>query len=67
MFSVSPEGGFVLKGRITHGAIENNYRGDYSLYIRRSLYIDDVLYTISDSLVKLNGLENLSEIGHVEL
>ena len=36
-------------------------------YITRSLYIGNVLYTISDSMVKMNNLEDLSEIKSIEL
>jgi hypothetical protein len=35
--------------------------------VERSLYIDDVLYTISDRMIKMNGLDDLSEVGRVEL
>jgi len=42
------------------------YRGSSS-GISRSLYIGDVLYTISDKMVKMNNLEDLSEINSVEL
>ena len=38
-----------------------------SSYISRSLYIEDVLYTISDKMVKMNSLDDLSEINSIEL
>ncbi len=57
VFNVTLDGGFVLRGGITHS--------DYS--VKRSLYIDNVLYTISDGLVKMNNLEDLSEISEIEL
>ncbi|TKJ25852.1 MAG: hypothetical protein CEE41_03540 [Hadesarchaea archaeon B3_Hades] len=57
VFNVTLDGGFVLRGGITHS--------DYS--VKRSLYIDNVLYTISDGLVKVNNLEDLSEISEIEL
>ena len=57
VFNVTLDGGFVLRGEITHS--------DYS--VKRSLYIDNVLYTISDGLVKMNNLEDLSEISEIEL
>ena len=72
VFHISIEGGFILKGRITH--IEDN--ADliksgfyfYSTYaVKRALYIDQVLYTISDKKVKMNSLEDLVEIGVLEL
>lgn len=76
VFNVSLENGFVLKGGITH--MENNidysyppysvyypYSTDYS--VKRSLYIGDVLYTISDKLIKMNNLDDLSDINEVAL
>ena len=63
--------GFEYKGRITHMDDEDilksgYYRGSSSA-ISRSLYIGDVLYTISDKMVKMNSLDDLSEINSVEL
>jgi uncharacterized secreted protein with C-terminal beta-propeller domain len=70
VFNVSLENGFVFKGGITH---MENYT-DYSYYpqylpysVKRSLYIDNVLYTISNKLIKMNNLEDLSEINEVAL
>ena len=40
---------------------------DYGSQIQRSLYIDDVLYTISQKKIKANDLDNLSEISKVNL
>lgn len=70
VFDVSLDNGFVLKGRITHS--ENNFelmgRYWYSPYsVKRSLYMDNVLYTISDKLIKMNDLEDLSKINEIEL
>jgi len=70
VFNVSLENGFVFKGGITH--MENyadySYYPQYSPYsVKRSLYIDDVLYTISDKLIKMNNLEDLSEINEIGL
>ena len=38
-----------------------------SIYLGRSLYIEDVLYTISNDMVKMNSLDDLSEINTLEL
>ena len=43
------------------------YWYDYGYSIKRSLYIDDVLYTLSDNMVKMNSLEDLSEINSLNL
>ncbi|MBI5148327.1 beta-propeller domain-containing protein [Candidatus Pacearchaeota archaeon] len=53
-----------LKGKITH--VENETtRWDSG--IRRSLYMDDVLYTVSNRMIKMNSLSDLTEINKVQL
>ena len=66
--------GFEYKGRITHMSEEEKQTTDFwwhwyqsSSYISRSLYIGNVLYTISDKMVKMNDLEDLSEINSINL
>ena len=39
----------------------------YQNQIKRSFYIDDVLYTVSDHVIMANDLANLVEIKNVEL
>jgi len=48
------------------GGMLYNPQYDYNTQIKRSLYMDDVLYTISDKKVKANDLSDLSEISLVE-
>jgi uncharacterized secreted protein with C-terminal beta-propeller domain/DNA-binding HxlR family transcriptional regulator len=71
VFSLSLQDGFALKGKITHAnetaAAESKYYYGYDTQIRRSLYIDSVLYTVSGSFVKANDLATLAEVGKVEL
>jgi uncharacterized secreted protein with C-terminal beta-propeller domain len=75
VFDITLEDGIELKGTITHGqevtvSNETNtyyYSWDYGYSIKRTLYIGDVLYTISDNMVKMNSLEDLSEINSLEL
>jgi inhibitor of cysteine peptidase len=72
VFDISLEQGLQLKGRITHienlGDLEEGYYYYYSPFsVERSLYIDDVLYTISQAKIKMNNLENLDYINEVEL
>ena len=65
--------GFDYKGRITHMDDSDMKQKDWywwwssSSYIYRSLYIDDILYTISDKMIKMNNLDDLNEINGVEL
>jgi uncharacterized secreted protein with C-terminal beta-propeller domain len=53
--------GFKFKGSITH----QDENGGYEL--KRILYIEDILYTISDGKVKLNALGNLTQIKEIIL
>jgi uncharacterized secreted protein with C-terminal beta-propeller domain len=72
VFNVSLDQGIQIKGRITHienlGDPEQDYYYLYSPFaVERSLYIDDVLYTISDAKIMMNNLETLDYISEVEL
>jgi inhibitor of cysteine peptidase len=72
VFDISLDGGISLQGRITHiespTDLEEGYYYYYSPFsVERSLYIDDVLYTISDAKIIMNSLENLEYINEVEL
>lgn len=63
VFNLDLENGFVLKGNITHSEDESYY---YSGSIRRILYIEDNLYTISNIMIKVNDLNNLEELGEIK-
>ncbi len=68
VFDISADDGFVLRGFISHqgdGDGSGEYR--YNLQVRRSLYIDDTLYTISEGKVKLNGLTSLDPVREIPL
>ncbi|MBN2098918.1 MAG: beta-propeller domain-containing protein [Dehalococcoidia bacterium] len=74
VFDISLERGLELKGRITHCDGEDSVKGAYSSYygysycsIERSLYIGNVLYTISDQKIGMNDLETLEKIGEISL
>ena len=64
------EKGFELKGKISH---MEGQETDYYYYgspnaVRRSLYMDDVLYTVSMKKIKMNDLNNIdNEINSVKL
>jgi len=71
VFDISLDG-IELRGKITHmdddDLLNRHYYYYYSGYsVQRSLYIDNVLYTISSMKVKMNNLETLAEINEVEL
>ena len=78
VFSVTTDGGFILRGTITHlnqsllnsqGQISNPYDfwNTQNDHINRALYIGNTLYTISNGQIKLNSLSDLSQIGSVNL
>jgi inhibitor of cysteine peptidase len=72
VFDISVDEGLQLKGRITHAENITDPEQDYYYYyspftVERSLYIDGVLYTISQAKIKMNSLENLDYINEVEL
>jgi len=71
LFDVSPEG-ISLRGRVTQiddpeEFIKSGWYHSSDYTITRSLYIDDVLYTISSSMLQLNSLDDLSQLGRVDL
>ena len=74
VYNVSLEGGFTLKGRVTHvdnpGELGRDY--GYSYYgaddsVMRSLYIGSNLYTVSGAKIKVNRLSDLGEVATVKL
>ena len=68
VYDVTLDNGFQLKGRITHYDTDDTFKkagyyyfgDDYS--VKRSLYIGNILYTISGMKIKLNALDDVSEI-----
>lgn len=73
VFDVTLEDGIELKGKITHDEDEQGneedyyYWYDYGYSIKRTLYIEDTLFTFSDKMVKINSLDDLSELNSIEL
>ena len=70
IFNISSEG-FTLRGRITHikgdELLKSGYWFDSEYSIERSLYIGNILYTISGQMIKANNLTDLKEISSIEL
>jgi inhibitor of cysteine peptidase len=70
VFKVNLAEGVKLKGKIAHEMPDTN--SDYTYgpqtdYVRRSLFMDDVLYTVSNYQIKASSLGDLSEIKKVVL
>ncbi|MCF7795345.1 beta-propeller domain-containing protein [Patescibacteria group bacterium] len=62
---------FNLRGKINHvkeyEEENDNWRRYYDNQVKRSLYIEDELYTISNNIVQINNLENLDLIKDINL
>jgi len=66
VFNITLSDGFVLRGNVTHQ--ENSVGGWESGYrVKRALYIENVLYTMSDKKIKMNNLEDLALLEEIEL
>jgi uncharacterized secreted protein with C-terminal beta-propeller domain len=71
VYEVTPEKGFVLKGRVTHlddpvaYFRKNPYGDEGNLFIDRNLRINDVLYSISGSKMQAHALSDLSKLADV--
>ncbi len=61
--------GFKLKGRITHMSADDYLKaGDYyyeDKSLRRIIFIDDTLYTISNSIIRANLINGLEQTGQL--
>jgi len=66
VFNVTLTGGIALDGTITHGQ-NNGVMPDYNYWITRALYIDDVLYTVSQAKIVLDSLPNLAFLKEIDL
>lgn len=64
VYGIRPKTGFVLKGKVTH---YDGYSGD-NAQVRRSLYIGDTLYTMSDSKIVMSDLaQSLGRLNEVKI
>ncbi len=66
VFGIDAKNGFELKGRVTHynaGAFGDGYYPYYA--IKRTLFIGNVLYTLSDKIIKMNDLDSMQEINQI--
>ena len=62
VFGVGPDYKFILKGKVQQELTENkNYWYSHNP-VRRPVFMDDYLYTISNSRIVMSDLNNLSEI-----
>ena len=69
---IDPNIGFATKGKITHlknfeELLKSGYYFDSEYEIKRSFYIENVLYTVSNQMIKSNNLTNLNKISELRL
>ena len=67
VYSVSPSSGFTLAGTVVHGERGSPYAWNAPDAVRRSLFMDDTLYTISARSIIMTGLHDYSRINEVLL
>jgi len=68
VFNVTVQDGIVFRDGITHlasGELPSWYNSGF--FVTRALYIGSVLYTISNNMVKMNSLSDLTELNSVSL
>ncbi|MEI6237687.1 MAG: beta-propeller domain-containing protein, partial [Candidatus Saccharibacteria bacterium] len=73
VYNIDLTKGFTLKGRVTHASatpaktLDHYDDSAYATEVRRTLYIGDNLYTISDSKIMANTLSNLDKTAEINL
>lgn len=62
VFGLTPDAGFTLRGTVQHGSGDNGYYyyGGSGSDVKRSLYIGNVLYTMSSKQIKANSLADIN-------
>jgi uncharacterized secreted protein with C-terminal beta-propeller domain len=71
VFDISQEG-IELRGTVSHiedpeEFLKSGYWFESELEVKRSLYIEDNLYTLSDGMIKISSIESLDELATVNL
>ncbi len=64
VFNITITDGLKMRGSITHQEVGID-QWDSTHYVKRGLYIEEVLYTISDKKLKLNSLEDLQPLKEI--
>lgn len=72
VYRINLDEGFKLKGIITHeNSLKNKYNTSKYYYkdykLLRGLYIDNNLYTVSESAIKVNNLDSLELIKEIKI
>ncbi|MDO8725285.1 MAG: beta-propeller domain-containing protein [Candidatus Methanoperedens sp.] len=69
VFDLTLQDGFKLRGKVSHldDFEEDTYYWNSPSAVRRSMFMDDVLYTVSAKKIKMNDLGNLTAINSIDL
>ncbi len=72
VYNIDIANGFTLKGRITHISDDElskagQYWYDGDKNVRRILYMDDTLYTLSNRMIKAHTISDLQSIGSLNI
>jgi uncharacterized secreted protein with C-terminal beta-propeller domain len=73
VYTLNLKDGFKLRGRVTHYTesdiqkMGNYWPYQYDLGIQRALFMDDVLYTVSQGMLKANDLNSIKELNSVKI
>jgi uncharacterized secreted protein with C-terminal beta-propeller domain len=67
ILKVTPQDGIKIVGRVTHLTDDTDLLRSGELFIKRALFIGDILYTISDGKVLLNDMQTLRELAGITL
>jgi uncharacterized secreted protein with C-terminal beta-propeller domain len=66
VFNITISDGITLRGNVTHQENSTVY-WDSTYWVKRALYIENVLYSISDKKIKMNSLDDLMEIKEIPI
>jgi uncharacterized secreted protein with C-terminal beta-propeller domain len=66
VFNITISDGITLRGNVTHQENSTVY-WDSTYWVKRALYIENVLYSISDKKIKMNSLDDLREIKEIPI
>jgi len=61
------ETGFEDIGEVEHSSVSTRYYWQDSANVKRSIYMDDYLFTVSNTYFKINDLNNLKELNSIKL
>jgi hypothetical protein len=74
VYDVSTTDGFTLRGQVDHPYVDpvdsgtyyvggecSNWWTDSNSVVQRTIFMDDFVYSVSDLLIKVNNLDDLSQ------